>query len=730
MRNDYISQGTFDVANKPYLVYCNRLRYYLEDASLLQYREPYKHAEQGELLTSLLRLPVLPRAPRWNVKLAVGQKQSKSVHGWVLEFLQVGLNRAGNLMLPTIPYAIVPRDDPSAEASCAAIMGQVIDIIRRFEYHTLDVPTINSIIRVVGHTLFSKPHLVMQPGWAASQNRMMVAIRHTDPDTRTLASRQINLSPSGFEGVDIDDIPDVERLCRFATGNSRTEVPQRLIDGVMRTPSVFSTAQVSILGQNVLKLEKFLRYASHELTDMLASPETIDEMLKEMLHDLGAVLYKRKGIYGGNDLMCPDIDTANRCVRFRFGKTLQRDILGFNTKTQLAMVRTANGVLAAVPLDVGLSHFRGSKDPLNAALYLAEASDLVNAQVITHQAGNFSCGCDDQMCSEITHHCQSCLRERLCKKLGTFLQARVCKRCLRKLQSLDPTAAVRQIFDKSLKYNHTKECHAYGHDEKSAAEVKRLADMIDHFKDSFGENSYGDDYSTRQRDVNGITDIRVHRDPFLCSVDASEPYGGSHDKTLRVHTRDNVAITTSGFNYIKQRQLIAFLVELGLYDPSILHSMEEKRGFEHICDELYCVAAKTPFTKKARIHGKGVKDLPADQAEWRSGKPIDEEGPWNPTLWRWAINGVPEWYSGEWDDETIRRLKKLSDQIQRRFGVKLQTASDGAPWISEEGGSPCPADWSWRCWSIALGQRHTRMRIICNRHGISKLNLRVNLYIE
>lgn len=179
-------------------------------------------------------------------------------------------------------------------------------------------------------------------------------------------------------------------------------------------------------------------------------------------------------------------------------------------------------------------------------------------------------------------------------------------------------------------------------------------------------------------------------------------------------------MTTSGLNYIKQRQLIAFLVELGLYDPSVLHTAEQRREFERICDDLYLVNMKTPFTKKARIHGKGVEDLSADQAEWRSGKPLDEEGPWNPALWRWAIKGVPDWSKCEWDDETIRRLKKLSDQIQRHFGVKLQTASDGAPWISEEGGSACPANWSWRCWSIALGPRLTRMRILCNRHGISK----------
>jgi hypothetical protein len=82
----------------------------------------------------------------------------------------------------------------------------------------------------------------------------------------------------------------------------------------------------------------------------------------------------------------------------------------------------------------------------------------------------------------------------------------------------------------------------------------------------------------------------------------------------------------------------------------------QKQDFEKICNDLYIVTSKTPFTKKAFLQGRDPDDLKADQAEWRAGIPVSgEDGPWNSLLWRLLPHERAS-YSSDWDDETIKRL--------------------------------------------------------------------------
>ncbi|KAH0162050.1 hypothetical protein KCU67_g6102, partial [Aureobasidium melanogenum] len=82
----------------------------------------------------------------------------------------------------------------------------------------------------------------------------------------------------------------------------------------------------------------------------------------------------------------------------------------------------------------------------------------------------------------------------------------------------------------------------------------------------------------------------------------------------------------------------------------------------------------------------------------------------------------------------VQKYNKIMKTMGKRFKedmtlwdpetfVKLVTgkAFDGAPWIREENSEieDMPRDWSWACWSMFMYVRLQRMRIVCNRHGIT-----------
>ncbi|KAH0347068.1 hypothetical protein KCU81_g3590, partial [Aureobasidium melanogenum] len=393
------------------------------------------------------------------------------------------------------------------------------------------------------------------------------------------------------------------------------------------------------------------------------------------------------------------------------------------------MVRTLNGVLASIPLVVGAKHFRGSGDFRVAALYLAEAADWVNAQVPTGQDEVSACIYDEKMSSEIFQHCNSYLRQKLCPSLVMHNAARVCKRCKRKLAadtgSGDDTCET--LMKSSLRRNHDRECKVPGEDHQSGAEKSRLNDMVEGISDHYLEsNAWTDDYAAEISRQMRDNEVQMHRDSFIPSVDATEPCGMSHDGTMRVHTAMNVAMSTPGFNYLKQRQLLGFLVELGNYNPLATHSKLEKLDLEKICNDLYIITSKTPFIKNACLEGRDPDDLEADQADWRAGIPVPgEDGPWNFLLWRLLPYKCGS-HSSDWDGETIKRLSDVFREIETKFGIRLQKGPDGPPQIREENSefSDMPRDWSWACRSIFMYTRLQRMRTVCNRHEINDPNYR------
>jgi hypothetical protein len=412
-------------------------------------------------------------------------------------------------------------------------------------------------------------------------------------------------------------------------------------------------------------------------------------------------------------------------VKYSLSNVVSANISDVNsTRLYIGKVNTLDGTLASAPLEVGMSHFLSTGEPRVASLYHAETTDFINAGVITQQPGISGCACDDAMCQRQFHYCQSCLHERLCATLRNFLGARICKKCWAKRTSTDSesTASIPEaIMTASIQRNHKSECRALSKDLHSPEEKKRYNDMVAVFKKNYRPNNvWFDDYTTLERQPASASGVRASRDPLIPSGDAVEPYGESHDLKMRVHTAMNMAMSTSGYNYMKMRQLIGFLQELADYEKlGTPHTPEQKEAFMKVCTDLYIVQMKTSWTKKARVQqNKNPEDLRADQAEWRAGRPTNEAGPWNLFLWRWNLsssnaNPAGHWTSKIWNQDAIRGLSDLSDEIQQYFGKRLEKNADGSPKFFG----------SWLEWNTAMEQRLRRMRIICNRHGISKIPL-------
>jgi hypothetical protein len=95
----------------------------------------------------------------------------------------------------------------------------------------------------------------------------------------------------------------------------------------------------------------------------------------------------------------------------------------------IASLSTTDRGLASIPLDIGVKHFRASRDPRVAALYCAEAADCANAQILESQIDASNCGCDDESAKESPNHCH----QRSCERTGATLlpynNLRLCKRC-------------------------------------------------------------------------------------------------------------------------------------------------------------------------------------------------------------------------------------------------------------------------------------------------------------
>jgi hypothetical protein len=717
----------FDVVKNPALYYADKMRRLMQDSKLLRIVAPYQRAEPAKLLQDFLQNPPLRGSSSW--RWAMGEPSHQRADATTLRFVRgTKTSQDFKILRGGIATEIIPKDDPDAEEDIATIGDTTVDLLNRLPVMDFQQGNLDEIFRVVAHAVLDKPLLLPLP--YLNNEDVVPIIRYYDPDSgQVVTSRKLRIRYDWFSDISIDDIPDVESSCRWTQaggyiGAARTIVNQATkADGTLYTPATIPANVLAKFGDNAYKAEKWARFVICHLNGRAVSEHGLADMVHNLEDEHGIPSRRYRGSYGGKQLFGSVVLSDTRAIRYYFNSWPSRDVSGILEEQIIAVVRTLDGILASTPLEVGKNHFIASGDVRVAALYLAEAADIINEQIFDQQFDFAGCSCDGPMSQVKTHYCQCCLRDRLCRTLELVGNARICKRCESKTAETSTSDVVESVMSRSVRKNHRRECQALKKDVEHRNEKKRVDDMLDALKANYREgNRWHDDYTSQEREMAGTTGVRVHRDPFVPSVEAVEPYAMSHDGTMRVHTVENVAMTTSGFNFIKQRQILGFLVELAKFDPSRSHTPAEKEEFRQICDRLYLVNIKTPYTKKARTQGRGLDDLAADQAEWRSGRPAEgERGPWENILHRWAPDSAPQPGACLWDDETCERLGALSDEIQEHYGVRLQKAPDGAPWIAPEGGERCPAGWGWSALSIIMTLREKRMRTVCNRHWLSKL---------
>jgi hypothetical protein len=709
----------FDVLKNPALHYADKTRRLLHDSTLLQTCKPYERDAPARLLEDYLLNDPMPGSRPWRWILPDNKVQTNTDDAWVVSFV-CGTGNTRLRLTGSIPYSTVPEHDPQASANIKKVADTTAKLLQRVPYTQSQNNFVSTVLKVVSHAELHTPKRLTQP--YVKNDSIRTRIRHIDPDDGTILTTDTFVGRFWFASKNIEDIPDVESSCVWQSGRSHVLAAQVTNpDGTLSTPSCISPEDVARLGPDILKAEKWARFVAYATTDRIVSVAG----LKSMIHDLEEAHNLQntspQGVYGGRQLFHPHASIDKRLVFYKFGHAPASDITGVDKNSKLASVKTLDGVLASTPLEVGKKYYLSTGDARIAALYLAEAADLVNEQVLEPQFDYAGCPCDGIMAQTTTHYCQKCLHERYCHTLQLKGNARICKFCRENVDD-DSSNVVEKIMTASVTTNHLRECQVMGKDHRHHNEQRRLNDMLNKSKENIGlANSWRDDYAAGQdRILSGVSGVRTHRDPFIPSADAIEAYALSHDETLRYHTMINIAMTSSGFNYMKQRQVIGFLVELAKFDPSRLHKPEEKEEFRLICDQLYLVAVKIPFMKKARFQGRGLSDLSADQAEWRAGRPIPGEvGPWTDVLGRWCLKQ----YKSDicyYDDEMIERMGGLYDEIQESSGVTLQKAPDGAPWIAPEGGEPCPENWGWGPLSQMMWERERRMVTVCNRHWICK----------
>jgi hypothetical protein len=716
----------FDVKHNPALVHADRTRRLLQDVELLRIVAPHEHEGPGRLLQDYLQDPPLATAKNWTWRMPGPVIQAQAKYGWNIIFQYKPPVGTSVYINGQIPYTSIPEDNEEAaagEGDIEIVALQATEILKRLPYTQYHRGFIDTVLRVVTRAALNRQPRMRLP--FIERQYVVSIIRTINPSDGRIVEKHYNVNPDWFVSKNIEDLPEVDPSITWYSGKSKTALdPVTMPDGTIRTPTAISDNDARKLGPNIYKAEKWARFLTATITDRVLSGDGQRLMTQDLEEQHGLKNERRSGIYGGNQLFYSLVSAEKRLVWYGFGSRVARNLPKLSLKPSLASVRTLDGVLASIPLEVGKKYFISTGDPRVAALYLAEAADVINEQSTEPQCDYAGCCCTTLQAQTTTHYCSKCLHERYCHTLLFKGNARICRLCRERDNDNDSSDVVEAVMKRSLDRNHVAECRILGKDPDSSNERKRHSEMLEKLKKNLGDNNtWRDDYNGQHRELSGLSGVRVHRDPFIPSVDAAEPYGQSHDKTVRYHTMENVVLSTSGFNYAKQRQVLGFLIELGRFDPSRLHKPEEKEEFRQMCDQLYLVAVKIPFLKKVRLQGRGLSDLSADQTEWRSGRPCaGDDGPWRDLIKRSTLRP----YNPDeclYDDKEIERMSGVIERIEESFDIKLQRADDDAPWIAPEGGEPCPKDWGWGPFSQMMWERERRMVTVCNRYWTCKFAL-------
>ena len=401
----------------------------------------------------------------------------------------------------------------------------------------------------------------------------------------------------------------------------------------------------------------------------------------------------------------------------------------FTLKQVAIIVNSPNALRLWSPLHTLRKTFSETGSVNEAFLATAEDADHVNEDIAQRIPPRFQ---HEYAASTGTMEllpCMTCLDivDRNTLKLSAF-GLFDCEECI----ELYDEKRKQQLSD-SLKVKIKRGCRVKWQDERSVeegdeeVEAEILDKMWKDLEPQVPEDGNGliylDSYAgNMRRELPGKDNIeeRYHyRGPLLPSVEAGLPYfdAGGH---YRTHCKGNVYMTPLALNRAKYTHLPKVLALISKHYAQVGDNalpIEDDKNIILLtaCTESTRIQVKIPLKRAARKKAKFDKRRwQLDQQEMVSGKPVEEPGPWQNELPYLHKGTEPMFGSRSWDNDTSKRLHKLSREIQARFNVDLVEGADGAPWIAHP--KSMPQNWSFSDWAKLCSSKEYVMKSQCNKY--------------
>ncbi|KAG9682097.1 hypothetical protein KCU95_g14047, partial [Aureobasidium melanogenum] len=402
------------------------------------------------------------------------------------------------------------------------------------------------------------------------------------------------------------------------------------------------------------------------------------------------------------------------------------------------LVRSTLASRAVAPLDFGYKTYSLNPDPRRALLSLAEAVDVTNINIAEGVPVDTSCLCTTAQSVVEYHPCAVCLEPTLCRSLAFNDDGvRVCPQCVEDNAEVERQA--KAFVTHQIKVLTRLEANISGRDYINHAHQRNLQKCIDELVEGLPDQSGGPCY------FDGFTDKEVVKIPIeiatfgrrvhpdTMSIDAKFLRVHADGIGLMGHVSGNVHTTRDPVNCCKS-----------IWAPGVLELLtrwlraaeDDRRNAHKLMQEMtdiQILACKTPYWTATRNAEKlDSASLERERLEVISGRPSpDEHGQWEEDSERWVYGSVHALTTGDedsytWPLEPRTGLLQVTTGCEEQFGVRLQRAPDGSPYVglntstlSNLNGS-MEVGYGWNSIAVFSQERRERMRILCNRRHLTE----------
>lgn len=563
-----------------------------------------------------------------------------------------------------------------------------------------------------------------------------ISIYHFDPTTGDSLLSKSNIAPTdtNIKGMTVPPLPphvrEIKTFDRVETFNDRDK------DGNLPYYPWVTELNVTSSAQSQQTAQDFLLYLAVQCNGLVATKAQMAERLffwSSMCNYRSIVHTKPYGIYGNHPLYNVRQDLRVRQIVIMPSTAVRRD-MELQKQTGI-YIESLTSTRVTPVLDTLISGYLGNPDVRYALIEAAKIADLVNLDIAEGNAPVVECNCDDYTTGLELHSCHACLKPTLCKTRSFDRAGRlVCPDCIvRETTRATPqpsnrTLAQSVVAHKSFRLSFIDECRSRGIDPRSSGNraVSEAAIQVLYQKLPPTGNQYYDEYLDQTTTIAveipnpSLNPSRRRMHPHTPTVDAAFPRALSKDGRYFTHTAANVRITSLPPQFVKHVYLPGYIAELSNYlrieNPS--PTPQQVENFYSTVDRLTQVRQNVPHSMAARMKGK-----PQAQRDKRnleegvSGTPVG--GKFTIPKYRACVDrGFPPASRQLFDEEARSRTSNLAAQIAQQFKRSLTYAADGVPWFSQA--YAMPQDWCWNACAVFCKQRLTRMRLQCNRIGITR----------